>query len=217
VTKSNIISRHFSLLLLKGASKAQQAVGVADSVYPNATLLTNTTRESFCETYNVLAISGKISNIDPTDGTFRMRLSFFPCGDLVGDFSEKNSRGSFYPPAVPINVTFHQKELVFARKVLMPTQEVTLSFEQGDINAYPLDVYEASYQFITGTYFNPTTNNITTVPIAFEIVGGLQAWSISPEVEDYEKDGSLLSFNVQFKRSATTKVCLQLKHFKPIL
>ncbi|KAJ3412160.1 hypothetical protein HDV05_001135 [Chytridiales sp. JEL 0842] len=193
----------------EGASKANSVTLTEGSTYPPASKQSapTGTEEDVIINYNVVFIAGKVVNIDPIDGTFKMRFAFVPGGDFVGDFSEANKRGNAYPLAIPMNITIGQREFIFQRRQIMSSQEVTLSFESGDVNSYPFDTYTSiTYPHtITGEFFNPTTNTSDFLPISFAIVGGLQAWTVTPTVLDFELDGLTIGFDVSFKRSVTTR------------
>ncbi|KAI8848888.1 hypothetical protein BC829DRAFT_432996 [Chytridium lagenaria] len=155
--------------------------------------------------YTYILIKAALTGVDPTLGTYRIQLTFSPCGDFVD--LEKLAVGRSGVLATPLSISFDSKMYRFPAGSPMNSQEFSAPFESGDVNNYPLDRYVAKEIFITGEFYNQFANATQPVPILVIFKAPILTFAVTVDtLKDLTEPiptGSFIQLDFSATRTAT--------------
>jgi hypothetical protein len=166
----------------------------------------DTQTQTICDTRDFIQMFANVSSVDTATNNFQLHILFFPCGKFaIRDTRSQNARFNL---RIPFNMVLSSTTLKFQEAIPMSSQDVRIKFATGDPNSYPFERYTSNPFQISGTYVDPTTNEIAPIPLQMNIVGALQSFSIQVlELWDISKNGTgeVLEVQLQVSRSFSTK------------
>jgi hypothetical protein len=128
--------------------------------------------------FNGIFITCNITNIDLAEHVFKTNFILTPIGNVAVNGNDP----IFKRPNVTINVIFGSKLVTFSPFVPMANQDIQLPITIGNINRYPFDSFATDFILYANTVSDVINEVPREIPVAFAIVGAIQAWRTDIDV-----------------------------------
>ncbi|KAJ3105060.1 hypothetical protein HDU96_008721 [Phlyctochytrium bullatum] len=152
-----------------------------------------------CAKRTFLLLGLSVAGVDLVAGNYKLKIDMQPCGDLLrynGTVLRTFRRS--------VRLSLDTRVLNFTAGSVVGSQEATISFDEGDINAYPFDIFKIRDLYIEGTY-NQNATDVSLLPLWVTFTSGLQTFNIVPlNVTDESESANLIKLDFDVKRSSTT-------------
>jgi hypothetical protein len=159
------------------------------------------------ETLNGVWIKGDIITIDTANRQLKMNFQVYGDGNVAVKNTNHKVNNMFREL---VSIDFDSNTVEFPPFRRLNTQNVIASFETGDPNEYPFDVYTFNNYLVHA--YTTNASKVQSFPMAMVVHGVIQGWRLSFEITDLytydQKTGqaldSYLRLSVKVRRSGTT-------------
>ncbi|KAJ3107875.1 hypothetical protein HDU97_002807, partial [Phlyctochytrium planicorne] len=166
-----------------------------------------------CLNYTYVAVDASMIFLDLSNGAYRLKLEFSPCGDLMDPKSLAVGKSAVL--ARSLSIFFDNRVFNFTAGLPMAVQDYANSFDSGDINNYPFDKYRASNIYMEGHFLTPLPSSTAkpqsdSVSLLLSFDAGLLTYSINVEsIRDITpppspSTGHVIDLDFSVSRSGTT-------------
>lgn len=163
--------------------------------------------------FNGISIICNVTAVDVPSNIFKVAFSFLPAGPSLSSLlntsspsnqsssaSTINAQKKYTFLTRPVSILIGSTSLSFKQGQPMPNAALSVSFESGNVNRYPFDIFSTSF-LVSASLTNDSTQSI---PLTFSLTGLAQAFHITPELED-PSSPFYIQVQLTASRSFTTK------------